>query len=121
AEAKLFRLNIPRAKQRGVGFRGAFRSLPILEDLYLVLRSLHRQSVAAISSAVGQELGAELASEVPLFLNRARLEGITRVEDVKTFLFGDMPDELHAKTSHLAASLQRCGRSSIARSERTGE
>src|SRR3546814_5854281 len=28
----MFRLNIPRAKQRGLKFRGTFRSLPINED-----------------------------------------------------------------------------------------
>lgn len=41
--APMFRLNIPRAKQRGLAFRGAYRSLAILEDLYLVLRQQHRQ------------------------------------------------------------------------------
>lgn len=118
---KLFRLNIPRAKQQGVGFRGSFRSLPILEDLYLVLRHLHRQSVAAISAALGQTLDSDLASEVPIFPNWARLTEITQVEQVRGLLLGDAPDMLHAKTSFLATSLQRCGRASLARSERTGE
>lgn len=118
---KLFRLNIPRAKQQGVGFRGSFRSLPILEDLYLVLRHLHRQSAAAISAALGQALEADLASEVPIFPNWARLTEITQVEQVRGLLLGDAPDMLHAKTSFLATSLQRCGRASLARSERTGE
>ncbi|MFB9068309.1 site-specific integrase [Pseudofulvimonas gallinarii] len=118
---KLYRLDVPRAKQRGSKFRGAFRSLPILEDLYLVLRSLHRQSVAAISAAVGQVLDPELANEVPIFLNRGRLGNITEVEELRAFLFGDTPDVLHATTSSLAISLQRCGKASLARSERTGE
>lgn len=119
--AKLFRLNIPRAKQQGVGFRGSFRSLPILEDLYLVLRHLHRQSVAAMSAALGQTLDSDLASEVPIFPNWGRLTEITQVEQVRELLLGDAPDMLHAKTSILATSLQRCGRASLARSERTGE
>lgn len=119
--AKLFRLSIPRAKQQGVGFRGSFRSLPILEDLYLVLRHLHRQSVAAISAALGQALDADLAKEVPIFPNWERLADVIQVEEVKALLLGDTPDSLHAKTRSLATSLQRCGRASLARSERTGE
>jgi len=68
--APIFRLNIPRAKQRGLAFRGAFRSLPILEDLYLVLQQQHRQSIAAVSKTIGREVDPVLAGEVPIFLNR---------------------------------------------------
>lgn len=116
-----FELNIPRAKQRGVGFRGEFRSLPILEDLYLVLRHLHGRAIAAISEIVGLELDSELAREVPIFLNRERLKQISHTEEVRMLLLGDTPDVLHAKTSSLNSALKRCGRASQARSERTGE
>ena len=119
--ASMFRLNVPRAKQRGLKFRGAFRSLPIIEDLHLVLQQLHRQSVAAVSAAIGQALDPALIGEVPVFLNRERLKGVGNVAQVRELLHEGTPDALHATTDSLASALKRCARASTARSERTGE
>ncbi|MBK9494755.1 MAG: site-specific integrase [Xanthomonadales bacterium] len=120
-EASLYRLNIPRAKQRGVRFRRAFRSLAILEDLFLILRAQHQQSVAAVSEAIGMALAPELADEVPIFINRTRLKDIRRVDELQDYLAGRAPDLLHATTAQLRQALQRCAKASTARSERTGE
>lgn len=117
----MFRLNIPRAKQRGLAFRGAFRSLAILEDLYLVLRQQHRQSVAAVSEAIGRTVDPVLAGEVPIFLNRKRIEGVEHVDELTDLLMGSAPDQLHAKIDSFDSALQRCAKASTARSERTGE
>lgn len=119
--APMFRLNIPRAKQRGLTFRGAFRSLAILEDLYLVLRQQHRQSVAVVSEAIGREVDPALAGEVPIFLNPKRLEGVGHIDEVTDLLMGGAPDQLHITTVELGSALQCCARASTARSERTGE
>lgn len=122
AEATQFRLNIPRAKQRGAGFRSAFRSLPIIEDLGLVLTQLHRQSVSRVEAAVGEELEVELAAEVPLFINGQSLaDHVECLGDLREMLLGKTPDVLHATTASLAGALQHCARASTARSERTGE
>lgn len=119
--APLYKLRIPRAKQRGLLFRGAFRSLAILEDLFLVLRTQHQQSVAAVSKAIGTTLPPPLADEVPIFINRKSLEAIHSVDELQDCLAGAMPDLLHATTDALKAALERCARASTARSERTGE
>ena len=119
--APTFRLKVPRAKQRGLKFRGAFRSLPIIEDLYLVLRQLHRHSVAAVSEAIGHSLDPDLVGEIPIFLNRKRLKRIENADQAMELLHGGMPDALHATTGSLASALRRCARASTARSERTGE
>lgn len=119
--APMFRLNIPRAKQRGLRFRGAFRSLAILEDLYLVLRQQHRRSVDAVSQAIGQTVEPMLAGEVPIFLNRKLIEGVGQVDVLTDLLMGSAPDQLHAMIKSLDSALQRCARVSTARSERTGE
>lgn len=119
--APMFRLNIPRAKQRGLVFRGAFRSLAILEDLYLVLRQQHRQSVATVSEAIGGTVDLALADEVPIFLNRKQLERFGHVDELTDCLMGGAPDQLHAKIDSLDSALQRCAKASTARSERTGE
>lgn len=117
----LFRLSIPRAKQRGQGFRSAFRRLAIIEDLYLVLQQQHRRSVSAAFEAIGQELDPELAGEIPIFLNRERIEDIGHAEELTDFLLGNTPDRLHATTAALRSALTRCAKASTARSERTGE
>lgn len=117
----MFRLNIPRAKQRGLAFRGAFRSLAILEDLYLVLLQQHRQSVAAVSETIGREVDPVLEREVPIFLNRKRLEDVENSDELKDLLLGRTPDQLHITTAELRSALQCCARASTARSERTGE
>lgn len=119
--ASLFRLNIPRAKQRGLKFRGAFRSLAIIEDLYLVLQQQHRQSVAAVSAAIGHALDPALIGEIPVFLNRKRLKRVGSAVQIRALLLGNTPDALHARTASLGTALQRCARASTAKSERTGE
>jgi len=120
--AAAFKLNIPRAKQRGVGFRGAFRQLPILEDLYLVLKEQHRKSVVAVEKAVKTPLDSALTDEIPIFLNSAELWRIRGSKEVLVdLLTGRTPDVLHATTAMLATSLRNCAKASTARSERTGE
>lgn len=119
--APLYRLNIPRAKQRGLGFRGTFRSLAILEDLFMVLRQQQKQSVAAASEAIGEALDPALEVEIPVFVNRRGLKEISSAEALRGSLTGRAPDLLHATTDSLRDALQRCARASTARSERTGE
>lgn len=116
-----FRVNVPRAKQRGQTFRQTFKSLAIIEDLYLVLEQQHHRSVACVEAAIGKSLDRRLADEVPIFLQRSALKGVTNAEAVANLLFGATPDRLHAPTAALDRSLKRCARASRARSERTGE
>lgn len=116
-----FSLRVPRAKQRGLRFRGEFRTLAIIEDLYLVLQQSHRRSIGLASKAVGQALHSELAGEIPIFTNQERLAKVTSVRKLERLLIGNAPDQLHATTSSLSKALQRCARASTARSERTGE
>lgn len=116
-----FSLRVPRAKQRGLRFRGEFRTLAIIEDLYLVLQQSHRRSLGLAGKAVGQAIHPELAGEIPIFANQERLAKVTSVRELERLLMGNAPDQLHATTSSLSSALQRCARASTARSERTGE
>lgn len=115
------RINIPRVKQRGKGFRESFRSLAIIEDLYLVLKHQHRKSIDALAAAIDAPINDDIAKEVPIFLNPTALRGITSLDQVEALLFGNAPDRLHATTHMLASSLKRCEMTITARSERTGK
>lgn len=116
-----FSLNIPRAKQRGLGFRLEFRRLPITEDLALVLQEQHRRNVSHVEYAIGTRLQAMQAAEVPIFMNERVLDELADAASVDEALRGKTPDLLHATTAHLAESLRRICKASNARSERTGE
>lgn len=117
----IFRLNIPRAKQQGRGFRSTFRSLAILEDLYLVLCEQHTRSIAEATTAIGREIEPELSAEIPIFINKNSLTNVKDPGSLRDMLLGDTPDKLHAITKTLNFALNRCAAASTARSERTGE
>lgn len=118
--APLYRLNVPRAKQRGGGFRQSFRSLAIIEDLRVVLQHQHTQSVASIERRLGTKLSRNLTAEIPVFLNDGALDEIIDLSSLEALLFGPRPDALHATTSKLHVALRRTASLCSARSERTG-
>lgn len=117
--APLFRLNVPRAKQRGGRFRKSFRSLAIIEDLHAVLRHQHARSVMAVEKKLGMDLPKDLKAEVPIFVNEKEL--IKDLPSLRALLLGPKPDALHATTSWLSTALRRLASLCTARSERTGE
>lgn len=117
--ASLFRLNVPRAKQRGGRFRKSFRSLAIIEDLHAVLRHQHARSVMAVEKKLGMDLPKDLKAEVPIFVNEKEL--IKDLPSLRALLLGPKPDALHATTSWLSTALRRLASLCTARSERTGE
>lgn len=119
--AALHRVNFPRAKQRGGVFRGSFRSLAVVEDLYLVLRNAHQQSVVSVEKQVGASLPAYLRDEVPVFINKKAAGNLSSLDELKNALLGERPDRLHETTGNLSKALRGCAKLSIARSERTGE
>ncbi|MFB2874933.1 site-specific integrase, partial [Aeromonas jandaei] len=64
-----FYLNIPRAKQRGGGFRFSFKKFPITEELYLTLRNLIRDETKKFESKFSIKLTASQATKIPLFID----------------------------------------------------
>lgn len=118
--AALF-LNLPRAKQRNLKFRGQFRSLPIIEDLFLVLDVLHRRAVEGLQASIGMKLDDDLQKEVPIFINEDVAAEVGSIDELTELLLGSRPDALHATTDSLRSALLRCARANTARSERTGE
>ena len=59
-------LNIPRAKQRGVGFRGSFKQLQVTENLWRIL-DLQRSNVISRFEDKFGKLNDKVLLELPLF------------------------------------------------------
>ena len=114
-------IQFPRAKQRGARFRQRFRQFSAPEDLHLILRAQHHDSVARVKQALGCDVPADLEQQVPVFINSNVLKEIRNSAALREILMGDAPDRLHAKTAHLTYCLNRCEAACAARSERTGE
>lgn len=113
-------LRVPRAKQRGGKFRAEFRTLPILEDLFVVLEQQWKRSVARVESAIGTRLAETLASEVPIFCNEKALRELTVGMDIRHYVNDAAPDKLHIEAARLARFLKAFEAVSTAKSERTG-
>ena len=114
-------IRFPRAKQRGGGFRQHFRQLPVIEDLYLTLRTQHEASVTKVEKALRCAVPAELAQQIPIFINRNALNKIADLAALRDILMGDTPDRLHATTGRLQCWMMLCSKTCAARSERTGK
>ena len=116
-DVSLFRINFPRAKQRGGGFRQNFRSLAVIEDLFVVLEQQHLKSVAVVQSIQAEPLSDVMKARVPVFLNEASLVGYSSLQVI---LQEREPDFLHMPVFALRNMLQRLERKCDAHSERTG-
>lgn len=119
--AQLFRLNVPRAKQRGGGFRQSFRSLAIIEDLHIVLTHQHQLSVGLVEQKLKVKLPQDLVAEIPIFINETGLKEVASLSSMKALLLGSQPDALHITTSRLQVALKDTSWLCTARSERTGK
>lgn len=119
--AKNFYINIPRAKQRGIGFREVFKKLRITEDLYLTLRNLIEVETRKLESLFGTELTLELNAQTPIFIDWDISEELAhRKIPLTRDLFNS--DILHMTAKDLDASLLKVfQRKQRAISERTGD
>lgn len=113
-------LRCPRAKQRGTEFREVFRTLPINEDLYLLLDNQVAASQTRVEQALRKRLPPEVRKEIPVFLAIDRIEEIRDVEHLVTCL-NEMPDYLHMTEQAAFQVLRDVAIRNQARSERTGE
>ena len=116
-----FAINIPRAKQRNGGFRWEFRKLPVIEDLYLVLRAQHQASVAMVKAAIRCDVPGDIMQQVPIFINPSALKHISGPVSLRDVLLGQKPDQLHTTAHRLHGIIHICNKKFSGNSERTGE
>lgn len=113
-------VKFPRVKQHGVGFREAFRSLSVNEDLYLILENQVASSQSHVERILGKKLLPEVRRQIPVFLAEDRVEGLRDLEHLAACL-DKTPDYLHMSRSDSMQVLRDVAVRNTARSERTGE
>lgn len=116
-------LNIPRSKQRGVGFREIFKRLAITEDLYLTLLNLVEQENKKLRKLLNRELSQKQKDATPLFIDwdivEQALDENSKVALLDQFLGTDI---LHLSTNQLRDGFMReVNLLNEAVSERTGD
>jgi len=109
-----YRINFPRAKQRGQGWRSEFNQFAIVEDLWLVLRRLASEVELGFEHRLGVKVPERLIGELPLF---PAFRGVSPEIDLEEMLDGDY---LHAPTEKLKSIMIRIGGILEVISERTG-
>lgn len=120
-ESDQFFLNIPRAKQQGLGFREAFKKLSITEDLYLILLNLANSQVQKLENVFCTSLKDEQRLNTPLFLDLNMCKKFqAKGESLQNSLLNS--DALHASSVYLRGNYLRIfATKQRAISERTGD
>lgn len=113
-------INCPRAKQRGISFRGQFTPLPINEDLYLILSNQRDKSIKLIENKLGVVLPLKIRNQIPIFLEEERVSEIVDQKDLVRKLT-DTPDYLHITRKTASYLLRNVSIKNTAYSERTGD
>lgn len=118
-----FYLNIPRAKQRGAGFREVFKKLAIIEELYLTLKNLVVQEQKRFKDTCGFELSQRLKDLTPIFVDWDSVSKLIdkHPDDIRTEQIFNS-DVLHLSTNQFRDGFMRqVNLLNQAVSERTGD
>jgi len=107
-------LNIPRAKQRGGGFRKEFKKIAITEDLYLIIFNLIEENISKIVENNKIILSSEQKLNIPIFI-----DWNVAFEVSKKNLTGN--EILHKSSRELDLELNKFAKIQTSISERTGE
>lgn len=134
-------LNIPRAKQIGMGFRSSFRRAAFIESIGQVLIQHRRNVIFDAEYLVGRELTAEERLELPLFpmgfgdvkkiqervgdyypfLEYKHLVNIRDIDDTELLSILQNTDMFHCTSAYLTAVLKFTIDKLDITSERTGK
>lgn len=117
AGARIYHLDIPRAKQRGRSiFREELKRIPICKDLFDALNDQRNEVISWVDRNLGQQ-SDEVKSLLPLFPEYSRLEKYENTE-ISPYL---NTDYLHITSASVVYLRNRLNTTVIAHSERTGE
>ncbi|MBE0470394.1 MAG: recombinase [Methyloprofundus sp.] len=110
-------LNIPRAKQRGVGFRGSFKQLQVTENLWRIL-DLQRSNVISRFEDKFGKLNDKVLLELPLFPDYKAIQSYDTLPELAEILHLDI---LHCERIALSKAAEAVIKVAEVMSERTGE
>lgn len=120
AKGREYVLKVPRVKQRGVDFREAFKVVPIVSDLYQVLRNQVASSQKYIENHLKISLPEKVKKQIPIFLETERLGEMKNLEQLIAEL-EERPDYLHMSERTAFDELREVAIENTAKSERTGD
>lgn len=123
SKANNFYLNIPRAKQRGGGFRKEFKKLAITEEIYLTLLNLIAKEQENLRKIIGCELTDSQKKQTPIFFDidtaRKMLDGNGGSDLLDEILATEV---LHLSTNQLRNGyMHQVNKLNQSVSERTGD
>lgn len=110
-------LNIPRAKQRGVGFRESFKQMQVTEDLWRIL-DLQRSNVISRFKDKFGKMDDKVILELPLFPDYQLLDKYIEINQLVNDLSWDV---LHCKRDEFSKAADAVVQKAEVMSERTGE
>ncbi|MBN2866766.1 MAG: hypothetical protein JXK16_12225 [Thiotrichales bacterium] len=110
-------LNIPRAKQRGVGFRGSFKQMQVTEDLWRIL-DLQRSNVISKFEDKFGTVEDNVVLEFPLFPDYKLLDKYSAINQLVDDLELDI---LHCERAEFSKAADAVVQKAEVTSERTGE
>ena len=115
----IFLVRIPRAKQRGQGFRESFRAFSITEELWVILEAQRKASISSVEVCLGRTLNESDRQALPLFPD---MDAIAAVRDQSANLSALLEtDQLHLRAKVVSSVLQTIASCADCRSERTGQ
>lgn len=113
-------LNVPRVKQKTSEFREEFRSIPIIDDLYWVLKNQADASVKRVENKLGRKLPEQDKRNLPLFLDTKTCNGLTSIEHLRSEQ-GYKQDYLFMTAAECGGEIRKLSVANQAISERTGD
>jgi integrase len=110
-------LNIPRAKQRGIGFRESFKQMQVTEDLWRIL-DLQRSNVISRFKDKFEKMDDKVILELPLFPDYQLLD---KYIDINQLVNDLSLDVLHCERVEFSKAAEAVVQKAEVMSERTGE
>jgi len=114
----VYYLNMPRAKQRGTGFRAQIKQFAITQELWAILNTQAIQAVQSVENVIGFELQEMDRLELPLFPDLVEFAKIKSPRQLRDALKIDL---LHIKADEVSKTCKLIVDEVGIYSERTGQ
>jgi integrase len=111
-------INIPRAKQRGEGFRSSFKAFSMTHELWEILQAQRKLCATLVEQRLGYELAESDRLMLPVFPDLMAFNDVKSITELRKLL---QTDFLHLRRSVVTETLQKVVSATECHSERTGE